>query len=71
MLHVQNPGKMQAFGDVADWLKETTGTELEGVTLDEFRDRITKAVEEKDPNDVGVLAKVHLYLVCTIAKVHL
>lgn len=51
---------MQAFGDVADWLEETTGTQLEGVTLDDFRDRISKAVEEKGPHDVGVLAKVHL-----------
>lgn len=58
VLHIQNPGKMQAFGDVAGWLKETTGTDLEGVTLDEFRERIGKAVEEKDPHDVGVLAKV-------------
>lgn len=58
VLHIQNPGKMQAFGNVAGWLKETTGTDLEGVTLDEFRERIDKAVEEKAPHDASVLAKV-------------
>lgn len=49
---------MQSFGDVAGWLKDTTGADLEGVTLDEFRRRISGAVHEKGSEDVGVLAQV-------------
>lgn len=58
VLHIQNPGKMQRFEDVAGWLKEATGSQLEGVSLDEFKTRLGKAVDEKGPKDVGVLAQV-------------
>lgn len=49
---------MQSFADVAGWLKETTGAELEGVTLAEFHDRISKAVQEKGAGELGVLGQV-------------
>lgn len=55
---MQNPGEMQTFENVADWLRETTGAKLEGVTLDEFRSRISRAVEERGPDEKGVLAQV-------------
>lgn len=58
VLHIQNPGKMQDFQDVAGWLKEATGAQLKGVSMDEFKVRLSKAVEEKGPKDVGVLAQV-------------
>lgn len=43
---------------MAGWLKEATGAQLEGVSLDEFKARLGKAVDEKGPKDVGVLAQV-------------
>lgn len=49
---------MQAFGDIADWLKEATGAEMESVSLEEFRKRISSAVEEKGSESGGVLAQV-------------
>lgn len=58
MLHIQNPGKPQTFENVAAWLKEATGAQLEGVSMDEFRRRLGKAVEEMGPKDGGVLAQV-------------
>lgn len=58
VLHIQNPGKMRGFHDVAGWLEEATGAQLTGVSMDEFKTRLSKAVEEKGPQDVGVLAQV-------------
>lgn len=43
---------------MAAWLKEATGAQLEGVSMDEFRRRLGKAVEEMGPKDGGVLAQV-------------
>lgn len=61
VLHIQNPEKVQAFQDVVEWLKESTGAKLEGVSMDEFRVRLSEAVEEKGPQDVGVLAQVWIH----------
>lgn len=61
VLHIQNPGELQTFKNVAGWLKEATGAQLEGVSMDEFRGRLSKAVEEKGPQDVGVLAQVWVH----------
>ncbi|CAM9998615.1 unnamed protein product [Ectocarpus fasciculatus] len=58
VLHIQNPEKPQTFENVAAWLKEATGAQLEGVSMDEFRRRLGKAVEEMGPKDGGVLAQV-------------
>lgn len=55
---MQNPGEMQAFENVADWLRETTGANLEGVTLEQFRVRLSSAVEARGPQEMGVLAQV-------------
>lgn len=63
VLHVQNPGKLQTFKNVAGWLKEATGAQLEGVSMDEFRGRLSKAVEEEGRHDdAGVLAQVCVYV---------
>lgn len=54
---MQNPETMRKFEDVARWLRETSGAHLEGVSLDDFRERIRAAVAEmKEP--AGVLPKV-------------
>ncbi|CAM9280366.1 unnamed protein product, partial [Hapterophycus canaliculatus] len=59
VLHVQNPGEAQSFGDVASWLRETAGIDLEGVSFEDFRARLSKALESKGPEDgVRVLAQL-------------
>ncbi|CAM9965248.1 unnamed protein product [Ectocarpus sp. 12 AP-2014] len=58
VLHIQNRGKPQTFENVAVWLKEATGAQLEGVSMDEFRRRLGKAVEAMGPKDGGVLAQL-------------
>lgn len=69
VLHIQNPAELQTFKNVAGWLKEATGAQLEGVSLDEFRGRLSKAVEEKGPQDVGVLAQVRIQGSCSGVRV--
>lgn len=59
VLHVQNPGEAQSFENVALWLKETAGVTLEGVSFEDFRARLSEAVESKGPgDDVRVLAQL-------------
>ncbi|CAM9709754.1 unnamed protein product, partial [Ectocarpus sp. 12 AP-2014] len=58
VLHIQNPGKPQTFENVAAWLKEATGAQLEGVSMNDFRRRLGKAVEQMGPKDGGVLAQL-------------
>lgn len=72
---MQNPGEMQAFENVADWLRETTGANLEGVTLEQFRVRLSSAVEERGPQEMGVLAQVicafivELLIACVVTPI--
>lgn len=58
VLHVQNPGEMRKFDDVTQWLRETSGVPLEGVPLEEFRQRISQAVVDKERTS-GVLPQLH------------
>lgn len=54
---MQNPGEMRKFDDVTQWLRETSGVPLEGVPLEEFRQRISQAVVDKERTS-GVLPQV-------------
>lgn len=54
---MQNPGEMRKFEDVTQWLRETSGAHLDGVSLEEFRKRIGQAVVDGERTS-GVLPQV-------------